>query len=119
MSDIFEVMNEVLDVAHNWRGIGLALGLHRHVLHRIEHRHGDSQCLVETLIEWLTYTTQPSWRLLVAALAHPDGGNDRALAERIAARHNGKCRDNIVHIFSFRLYKRTCVYTFAFLILSI
>ena len=32
----------------------------------------------------------PSWKLLVAAIAHPAGGNDRAHAEKIAVK-NGKC----------------------------
>ena len=28
----------------------------------------------------------------MAAVAHPAGGNDRALAEQIATKYNGKCR---------------------------
>ena len=34
----------------------------------------------------------PSWKLLVAAVAHPAGGNNRALAEQIAKKYCGKCR---------------------------
>ena len=85
-------------MAHNWRGIGRALRLHRHVLHRIEddyvNRYGETHCLEKTLIHWLRrdYDTtrygQPSWQMLVAAVADPAGGNNRALAEQIAARHN-------------------------------
>lgn len=59
--------------------------------------------LEDVLAEWLqkAYNTtrfgDPSWELLVAAVAHPAGGSDRALAERIAGKYNGKCND-IVYI---------------------
>ena len=87
-------MSEVFHVAHHWRDIGQALGLRDHVLYSLEHRYGVRHCLQETLIHWLRrdYDTtrygQPSWQMLVAAIADPAGGNNRALAERIAARHN-------------------------------
>ena len=84
-------------MAHNWRGVGKALRLHPDLLKRIEADHSDVKSRLEgVLIEWLqkAYDTtrfgQPSWQLLVAAVAHPAGGNNHALAEQIAGRHNGE-----------------------------
>ena len=84
-------------MAHNWRGVGRALRLHPDLLNRIGADHSDvKSCLEAVLSEWLkkAYDTtrfgQPSWQLLVAAVAHPAGGSDRALAEVIAGRHNGE-----------------------------
>jgi hypothetical protein len=97
IGDLFEVKKEVLNVAPNWRGVGLALRLHPDVLNRIEadcRGYGVERCLEKTLSQWLqkAYDTarygQPSWQLLVAAVADPAGGNNRALAEQIAANHN-------------------------------
>ena len=86
-------------MARNWRGIGLALRLSPDLLNRIEADYSRADvdyCLEGILAEWLkrTYDTTrfglPSWKQLVAAVAHPAGGSDRALAEQIAERHNGK-----------------------------
>ena len=84
-------------MAHNWRGVGKALRLHPDLLKRIEADNSDVRSrLEEVLTEWLqkAYDTtrfgQPSWQVLVEAVAHPAGGNNRALAEHIAGRHNGK-----------------------------
>ena len=30
-------------------------------------------------------------RMLVAAVAHPSGGNNNALAQQIASKYNGRC----------------------------
>ena len=52
--------------------------------------------LSDVLEEWLkkSYDTEsfgdPSWKLLVDAVAHPVGGKDRALAMEIAAKYDGK-----------------------------
>ena len=57
----------------------------------------EKDCLVKLLTEWLnkTYNTarfgDPSWQLLVAAVAHPAGGNNPALAQLIATKYNGEC----------------------------
>ena len=95
-------MDEVTRVAHKWKHIGQALGLHHHELYTIEleYGYGVEHCLEKTLFQWLRrkYDTtrygQPSWQLLVAAVAHPAGGNDRSLAKRIAARHNVQWEDS-------------------------
>ena len=53
------------------------------------------ECLEASLKEWLrkAYDTAqhgvPSWERLVAAVANPVGGDNPALAENIAKRHNG------------------------------
>ena len=78
--------------------MGLALRLYPDTLNEIEADCRDvKSCLQEVLAKWLkkAYDTTrfgpPSWELLVAAVAHPAGGNNRALAEQIANKHNGKC----------------------------
>ena len=87
-----------MNVAHNWRRLGLALRLHPPQLDRIEKDKSDVISRLEAVLTaWLNknYDTTlfgpPSWELLVAAVAHPAGGNNRALAEQIANKHNGKC----------------------------
>ena len=99
IDDHFDIKSELLKVAHNWKGVGEALRLKHDLLSRIEaDKHDVISRLDEVLIQWLNkaYNTSrfgpPSWRLLVAAVAHPAGGNDRALAEQIAAKYNGKWR---------------------------
>ena len=97
IDDLFEVQSELHDVAHNWKGLGLALGLRLPVLNKIEADQQDSESrLMLVLSEWLqqAYNIErfgpPSWKLLVSAVAHPIGGNSPALAQQIAHRHNGK-----------------------------
>ena len=97
INDLDEVYSELVNVAHNWRGMGRALKLHPDLLNRIKANNTDVESrLEEVLTEWLkkaydmTRFGQPSWQLLVTAVARPTGGNDHALAEKIAKRHNGK-----------------------------
>ena len=77
--------------------MGIALRLHPDLLNRIEANTTNVETRLEkTLSEWLNreYDTTrfglPSWERLVAAVAHPAGGKNHALAEQIAGRHNGK-----------------------------
>ena len=85
-------------MAHNWKGVGMALRLKPALLSRIQADHPADvkECLTEALTEWLnrSYNTisfgPPSWKLLVAAVANPAGGIDHALAEWIAEKYNGK-----------------------------
>ena len=97
INDLFDVHYELLNVAHNWRGVGRALRLHPDLLNRIQANTTDVESRLEMILsEWLNreYDTRrfglPSWQLLVAAVAHPAGGKNHALAEQIAGRHNGK-----------------------------
>ena len=83
-------------MAHRWKRIGLALRLDPSLLDRIRAKnHVDvDEYLSDVLAEWLkkAYNTSrfgdPSWNLLVDAVAHPAGGNNRALAEHIATKYN-------------------------------
>ena len=118
MDDRFDVYYEVCDVAHKWKGVGKVLRLHPDLLQRIEADHPHVKvCLLGVLIEWLnqTYDTsrfgQPSWQLLVAAVAHPAGGNNRVLSERIAARHNGNASYNYRALASVLILFTKCMYT--------
>ena len=88
-----------------WEDVGLALKLKPHVLNTIKNDHRDAKaCLRNVLAEWLKkgYNTTrfgvPSWKLLVEAVAHPAGGNDRALAEQIAKKYCGKCRTCFIKV---------------------
>ena len=85
-------------MAHQWKNIGLALRLRRPVLDMIHANYSDVEgCLEHVLTEWLNKNYniarfgEPSWQLLVAAVAHPVGGNNPALAHHIAIKYNGKC----------------------------
>ena len=98
IDDLFEVQSEVHDVAHKWKDLGKALRLRPAVLNRIKADRPDCKsCLEEALTEWLqqAYNTErfgpPSWKMLVAAVAHPSGGNNNALAQQIASKYNGRC----------------------------
>ena len=97
MNDLFTVYSELVGVAHMWKKVGLALRLHPNLLRRIEAKKNDVEDnLSDVLEEWLkkSYDTEsfgdPSWKLLVDAVAHRAGGKDRALAMEIAAKYNGK-----------------------------
>lgn len=96
IDDLFEVNSELLLVAPRWKNMGLALKLKPHVLDMIEENRTNVESrLLNVLTEWLNkgYNTtrfgDPSWKLLVEAVAHSAGGNNRALAETIAKSHNG------------------------------
>ena len=96
IKDLFSVCSELVGVAHKWKKVGLALRLDPDLLDRIEAEKNDVEDnLSDTLKEWLkkSYDTEsfgdPSWKLLVDAVAHRAGGKDRALAMEIAAKYNG------------------------------
>ena len=99
IDDVFDIQCELMPIAPLWKNIGQALRLRPRYLHQIQSDQFDaSMCLSEVLVGWLRrdYNTgrfgPPSWKLLVAAVAHPAGGNDRALAGEIAFKYNGKCK---------------------------
>ncbi|CAI8020091.1 hypothetical protein GBAR_LOCUS12024, partial [Geodia barretti] len=95
INDLFTVCSELVGVAHKWKKVGLALRLDPNFLNRINAKQNDVEDnLSDVLEEWLkkSYDTEsfgdPSWKLLVDAVAHPVGGKDRALAMEIAAKYN-------------------------------
>ena len=85
-------------MADKWNKVGLALRLDPSALSRVRKNFSDVEdCLQEVLTQWLqkAYNTtrfgDPSWKLLVEAVAHPAGGNNPALAQQIALKYNGRC----------------------------
>ena len=92
---LFEVQSELLSVATNWRSIGVALGLKPNFMQKIDTQYsGDSHvCLLWVVMEWLmrNYNVEkfgePTWQRLVEAVGHPAGGDNMALARKVAMRH--------------------------------
>lgn len=97
IKDYFDIKCELVNVAPKWKEVGEALRLNPDLLCTIgaDHSNNVTSCLDEVLMQWLkknynvSHFGPPSWKLLVAAVAHPAGGNNYALAEKIAANHNG------------------------------
>ena len=93
---MFDIKSELIAMAIRWKHIGLALRLDPAQLDLIEmeNRKADD-CLTKVLHLWLmrAYNSErfgePSWTLLARAVGHPAGGNNRALAERIAEKYRG------------------------------
>ena len=60
-----------------------------------KHNCYPDDCLLDVLQEWLGTAKEdqrhghPSLQVLVKAVAHPAGGNNRALAETIAQKYSG------------------------------
>ena len=82
-------------MASKWKNIGLALRLSPNSLNTISTKENVRDCLMEVLTQWLrkTYNVkrfgEPSWELLVKAVSEEAGGDDCALAEKIAQKHQG------------------------------
>ena len=81
--------------------LGVALKVHRQELDSIHSSLGENpqKALSSVLLAWLQqkYNVQrfgqPTWRMLVEAVDSPAGGNNHALAQKIASNHPvGKCR---------------------------
>ena len=97
IDDLFDIQCELTDVTSRWKKLGGALRLRPGVLDVIEEDKRDSESrFTRVLTEWLqqNYNTdrfgKPSWKMLVDAVAHPVGGNNPALAIKIATKYNGK-----------------------------
>ena len=95
LKSLFDVESEVIDVAARWESFGRALHIPPAKLSTIKAEPGSTpeSCLSNTLSEFLKKNYEweeygdPSWRLIVTAIAHRAGGNDEALALRIANDH--------------------------------
>ena len=87
-----DVLEEVIDVAANWKQLGLKLGLGLPTL-EIENNK-PKEFLRNMLKEWLRQNYDekkygiPSWTMLCKAVGSPDGGNNKALAVKIAKKYN-------------------------------
>ena len=96
--DVHDVYEEVFTMAGSWRKIAISLRLSPSITELIASQ-GASEpkyCLFIALNNWLKrmYNTgrygNPSWHMLVKAVASPTGGANPALAQAIAEKHSGK-----------------------------
>ena len=101
-------------MAVNWRHVAYRLGLLPTDVALIETKHANQPdvCLQSSLTSWLQlrYNVKkhklPSWHSLVCAVEHPVGGNNPALAERIAKKHS--CKDDTVTVYVPALFCMPC-----------
>ena len=105
LDDVNKVMDELKNVLACYEGIGGRLDLPNNTLEVI---HGENlsaaAAMRRVIVEWLNRNypnssrKPPTWKVLVDAVEHPLGGNNRAEAEEIANRHrageSGRCIDN-------------------------
>ena len=83
------------DVAARWASFGKALHIRPAKLDVIKATPGimPDDCLKSTIAEFLKMNYDfethgvPSWRLIVIALAHKEGGNNTNMALRVAGEH--------------------------------
>ena len=94
--DLTDILDELMDVLAECYKIGTRLGLKRSDLNVIKEGKLDSVTAMERVIDyWLkqNYNVKkygwPSWKSLVEAVQHRGGGNNAALARKIAERHPG------------------------------
>ena len=98
--DFFEVREAVDSVLDKWRSVGGALGVQPNRIRAIQATHPTSleNCMDETLLVWLRRSHNeakhgpPTWKKLVQAIAARAGGQNVALAQKIAEDHQGKAR---------------------------
>ena len=89
-------MEEVKPISAAYYALGRALRLHPGDLDRIrqENCQNTQQALNEVLLLWLrqSYDVKkhgpPTWEMLVEAVSKDTGGNNKALAKRIATNKN-------------------------------
>ena len=103
--DLYNIFSDILPTANKWKNIGLSLRLSPTLLDSIDKKDAKDY-LLEVLTQWLAqnYNVQefgkPSWTLLVKAVSDQAGGSDRALAEKLARKHQGIYIYNMVCINS-------------------
>ena len=93
--NLFDVMAALIQVAAQWKSIGIALRLKPALLESIETDNSSdpTTCLTSMITEWLerNYKVEkfgePTWQWLVTAVSHPVGGNNMVLAGEIAKNH--------------------------------
>ena len=94
--DLADVMEAVLELAAEWESLGTALRITPTELGTLSSKNlpDPKKCLRGVLLAWLQqrYDTkkfgQPSWRMLCKAVHKPVGGNNPALARKIAEEHS-------------------------------
>ena len=95
MRDVKRALNPL---TARWMAIGIGMGLTIGQLDNIKVGNPD-ECLPHVIAHWLkrNYNTEkfglPTWRKLVEVVADEAGGNDRALAGKIAREHPNEIKD--------------------------
>ena len=119
--DFFSVYDEVLDLAPNWMGVGLVLGLCHADLKEISTTNSESprNCLKEALILWLKQEYDidrnglPTWKKLVEVAADPIAGENPTLAATLARNHQGMqytIRTSIILVMLLNMHDRHQMY---------
>ena len=94
-SDLYDIQQEVVDLKASYYQLGIALCLSSRELDAIRKTFGQDvdQAFTEMLLAWLKHRYDserfgpPTWRRLVEAVNSPAGGNNHALAKKIANNH--------------------------------
>ena len=86
-ADLIPVLEAVETVVDTWHSLGLKLGLEKHRLDIIQNDHKEKieECKKAMVSRWLD-TDEPSWRVLVTALASKLVGKE-GLARNLAEQH--------------------------------
>ena len=90
--DIADIMEEVITIKAKYYALGMALRLHPGTLDAIrsENPQDSQKALLDVLLMWLRqrYNTEkygpPTWKMLIEAVGKESGGNNKALAKKIA-----------------------------------
>ena len=93
--DLHEVYHELVSIKARYYQLGIALGLPPGELEAIQqaHSHNVAQALTQVLLIWLRQRYnfekfgRPIWQKLREAVDSPSGGENPALAEKIAEKH--------------------------------
>ena len=104
--DIHDVYREVFSQKENYFMLGMGLGLPLQELKKIETGYPQdlARAFNEMLQVWLKQSYNidrhgpPTWRRLVEVVDDPAGGNNHALAKKIASNHP---KGMYMHLFSF------------------
>ena len=95
-NDHFAVQSEIDDIKPRWKQFGAALGIKQATLSTIQttHPQNPEECLAVVLTEFLSMNYDgvaelgpPTWRMIVSALGHKNGGNNPGLALEVAKDH--------------------------------
>ncbi len=84
-------MDGLTSVQARYYEIGTMLHLGSAALHSIKNRSTtDAMAMSSVVEEWLNNTVRfgpPTWKMLVDAVANPNGGNNSRVSEEIAQKH--------------------------------
>ena len=94
-NDLADLCSALTPIASKWDSFALQLGVPHETTQTIEVKnfHNPTKCLKDALSEWLddnydkTRHGHQSWRKVCKATANQAGGNNKALANKIAAKH--------------------------------